>query len=283
MQIKKNEISNLMGKKILIVEDEDALASVLLAKFKLEGFEVQVAVNGEEGLEKIKAWQPDLILLDIIMPKMNGYEVMENLQKNDNKIPIIIISNSGQDVELEKIKKLGAIDYIIKTQINPEEVVAKAKNVLNDLTGYVNEKVEKINYGYGQAVEEENLRGGVKVLLVEDDSFLRDICYKKLIKEGFNTIAAVNGEDAVKKIGDFKPAVVLLDIILPTMNGFEVLKIIRSHQDKTVREALVIMLTNLGQEEEVKKAMDLGASDYLVKAHFTTKEIVEKIKSKLGL
>ena len=113
---------------------------------------------------KIKSWQPDLILLDIIMPKMNGYEVLEELQKNNNTIPIIIISNSGQDVELEKIKKLGANDYIIKTQINPEEVVAKVRNVLG---GENNVEIVKT------AAKEDNTNGGVKVLLVEDDSFLR--------------------------------------------------------------------------------------------------------------
>lgn len=270
-----------MQNKILIIEDEDALASVLSAKFKLEGFEVLVGVNGEEGLKKIEAWQPDLILLDIVMPKMNGYEVMENLQKNNNKIPIIIISNSGQDVELEKIKKLGAIDYIIKTQINPDEVVEKVRNVLagrwSDHSDN-NDKAKKTSQE-----KEADTSGGVKVLLVEDDSFLRDICYKKLKKEGFNVIAAVDGEEAVKKVGEFKPAIVLLDIILPVMDGFEVLKEIRSSKDKAVKEVPVIMLTNLGQEEDNKKALDLGASDYLVKAHFTTEEIVNKIKSRLGL
>lgn len=267
-----------MKTKILIVEDEDALASVLSSKFKLEGFEVLVGVNGEDGLNKIKAWQPDLILLDIVMPKVNGYEVLEDLQKNDNKIPIIVISNSGQDVELEKIKKLGAIDYIIKTQFNPEEVVEKARNVLNSLAGVNNEPAEKINQE-----KEEDISGGVKVLLVEDDSFLRDICYKKLKKEGFNVAVAVDGEEAVKKISEFMPAIVLLDIILPAMDGFEVLKEIRAHKNKMVKNVPVIMLTNLGQEEDNKKALDLGASDYLVKAHFTTEEIVNKIKSRLGL
>jgi len=267
-----------MKTKILIIEDEDALASVLSSKFKLEGFEVLVGVNGEDGLDKIKVWQPDLILLDIVMPKMNGYEVLENLQKNDNKIPIIVVSNSGQDVELEKIKKLGAIDYIIKTQFNPEEVVQKAKNILAGRPG-INNEPEKIT----NQEKEEDISGGVKVLLVEDDSFLRDICYKKLKKEGFNVAMAVDGEEAVKKISEFMPAIVLLDIILPAMDGFEVLKEIRAHKNKVVKNVPVIMLTNLGQEEDNKKALDLGASDYLVKAHFTTEEIVNKIKSRLGL
>ena len=267
-----------MKTKILIIEDEDALASVLSAKFKLEGFEVSAGVDGEDGLNKIKTWQPDLILLDIIMPKMNGYEVLESLQKNDNKIPIIVISNSGQDVELEKIKKLGATDYIIKTQINPGEVVAKVKNILNGRMSGGNEKEKKINQG-----TEEDVNGGIKVLLVEDDSFLREICHKKLKKEGFNVAIAVNGEEAVKKVGEFMPAIVLLDIILPAMDGFEVLKEIRSHKDKMIKNMPVIMLTNLGQEEDNQKALDLGANDYLVKAHFTTEEIVGKIKSRLGL
>jgi len=271
MAIKKNEFLNEASNKILIIEDEDALASVLLAKFKLEKFAADVAINGEEGLNKIESWQPDLILLDIVMPKMNGYEVLENLQKKGNKIPVIVISNSGQDVELEKIKKLGALDYIIKTQINPEEVVEKARNILSGRVVVDSSK------------KEDDAKTGVKVLLVEDDSFLRDICFKKLNKEGFNVDVALNGEEAVKKVNEFIPAIVLLDIILPAMDGFEVLKAIRSSKNNTVKNVPVIMLTNLGQEEDNRKALALGANDYLVKAHFTTEEIVKKIKTKLGL
>ena len=266
----------MQTKKILIVEDEDAFASILSIKFRLEGFEVALAANGRDGLKKIKEWRPDLILLDIVMPKMNGYEVLENLQKNNNKIPVIVISNSGQDVELEKIKKMGAADYIIKTQIEPGVVVQKVNKLLNMA---MVEALKKVSPGG----ETETNSGGVKVLLVEDDSFLRDVCYKKLIKEGFNVAAAVDGEEALKKVESFMPEIVLLDIILPAIDGFEVLKEIRSHKNKLIKNVPVIMLTNLGQEEDSRKALDLGANDYLVKAHFTTDEIVEKIKSRLGL
>ncbi|MDO9399130.1 MAG: response regulator [bacterium] len=260
-----------MNKKILIIEDEQTLASVLSAKLKLEKFEVLVSVDGKDGLEKIEEWQPDLILLDIIMPIMNGYEVLENLQEKNNKIPIIIISNSGQDVELEKIKKLGAIDYIIKTQINPDEVVEKVEKVLNNLVVAVDENKEK------------SLSSNIKVLLVEDDSFLREICYKKLKKEGFDVFSAVDGEEALKMVIKVEPNIVLLDIILPSIDGFEVLKQIRSNKNASIKNVPVIMLTNLGQEEDIKKAQDLKASGYLIKAHFTTEEIVKKIKSQLGL
>ncbi len=124
---------------------------------------------------------------------------------------------------------------------------------------------------------------GAKILLVEDDSFLRDICEKKLKKEGFNVEVAVDGREAVKKAGEFKPELILLDIILPIMDGFEVLKQIRSHKDESVKKTPVIMLTNLGQEEDSKKALALGANDYLVKAYFTTEDIIQKVKKRLGL
>jgi len=276
MSIKKNEIPAGMEKKILIVEDEDALASILSAKFRLEGFAVLIADNGADGLRKIKEWRPDVILLDIVMPKMNGYEVLENLQKNNNKIPVIIISNSGQDIELEKVKKMGAADYIIKTQIEPGEVAQKVNKLLNISAA---KTLKKTSPG-GQA---EANSGGAKVLLVEDDSFLRDICRKKLIKEGFNVEVAVDGEEALKKVENFMPEIVLLDIILPAMDGFEVLKKIRSHKNRLIKNVPVIILTNLGQEEDNRKALALGANDYLVKAHFTMEEIVKKVKDKLGM
>ena len=89
--------------RILIIEDEQSLVDLLVAKLKKEEYEVEFAMDGKAGLEKVKSWQPELILLDIVMPKMDGYEVLEKLNEDNIKIPVIIISNSGQPVEIEKI------------------------------------------------------------------------------------------------------------------------------------------------------------------------------------
>ncbi len=116
-----------MAKKILIIEDEEILLELLQKKLIKEGYEVSIGKNGVEGLEKVKEEIPDLILLDIIMPKMGGFEVMKELQKSDkfSKIPIIIISNSGQPIELDLAQKLGARDWLIKTDFDPQEVIDK--------------------------------------------------------------------------------------------------------------------------------------------------------------
>jgi len=116
-----------MSKKILIVEDEKIMLELLQRKLTKEGYEILIARDGEEGLKTMKQKKPNLILLDIIMPKIGGFEVMEEMNKDKElkKIPVIIFSNSGQPVELDRAQKLGAKDWLIKTEFNPQEVIDK--------------------------------------------------------------------------------------------------------------------------------------------------------------
>ncbi|HOK35207.1 MAG TPA: response regulator [Candidatus Pacearchaeota archaeon] len=118
-----------MAKKILILEDEKILSDLLEKKLKEEDYEVVVAPNGEVGLSKMKEEKFDLILLDVIMPKKGGFEVLEEMQKDAElkEIPVIIISNSGQPVEISRALELGVKDYLVKTQFDPQEVIEKVK------------------------------------------------------------------------------------------------------------------------------------------------------------
>jgi DNA-binding response OmpR family regulator len=119
-----------------------------------------------------------------------------------------------------------------------------------------------------------------KILIVEDDKFLRELIAKKLKNEGFDVVEAVDGKEGLKKIKEERPDLVLLDLILPGIDGFEVLA--RVKEDPNLAQIPVIILSNLGQREEVERGLKLGARDYLIKAHFTPGEIVEKIKNILS-
>jgi len=115
------------------------------------------------------------------------------------------------------------------------------------------------------------------ILIIEDDRFLRELISQKIIKEGYEALEAVDGEDGLKKIKETKPDLILLDLILPGIDGFEVLTKIK--EDPALCSVPVIILSNLGQKEDVEKGLKLGAVDYLIKAHFTPGEIIEKIKN----
>lgn len=119
------------------------------------------------------------------------------------------------------------------------------------------------------------------ILLVEDDPFLSDIYSTKLENVGFDIDVVYDGEAVFKKIEEKLPELILLDIVLPKIDGFEVLKKLKS--DSRFSKIPVILLTNLGQKEDIDKGMSLGAQDYLIKANFIPSEIVEKIKSFLKI
>ncbi len=118
-----------------------------------------------------------------------------------------------------------------------------------------------------------------KVLIVEDDFLLLEILSKKFIKSGFDVNIAINGEECMKVLKSRKPDIIILDIVMPVMDGFEVLQQMRSLAE--LSSIPVIVLSNLGREEDAQKAKSMGAKDFLVKSNFTTQEIVDKVSNML--
>lgn len=122
-----------MNKKILIVEDEEILRSLLSDKLREEGFEVIEAIDGETGLEKIKKEKPDLVLLDLVLPGIDGYEVLRRAKEDSEtaKVPIMVLSNLGQQEEIKKALDLGARSYLIKSNFSLEEISQKINEIIN--------------------------------------------------------------------------------------------------------------------------------------------------------
>ncbi len=119
-----------------------------------------------------------------------------------------------------------------------------------------------------------------KILVVEDDRFLRELITQKLAREGYDVSEAVDGEDGVKKAEEKNPDVILMDLILPGIDGFEAITKIKEKPD--FESTPIIILSNLGQRDDIERGLKLGAVDFLVKAHFTPGEIIEKIEKVLG-
>src|SRR3989344_4170555 len=255
-------------KKILILEDEKVLGEILLNKLLTTGYDASWETDGESGLEKMRAMKPDLILLDIVMPKKDGYEVLEEMGKDEalKNIPAVVISNSGQPVEISRILELGAKDYIIKAQFSPDEVLEKVQKFLGKKANPNEEDAPAIH---------GNQEG--KIWIVEDDQFLSSLSSGRLAKEGYTVRIATHGAQALKLLDTETPDLVLLDIMMPGMNGFEVLKAMRA--DPRCKNTIIVMFSNLGQEHEIEEARKDGADDFLVKAKFTLREVVERVNT----
>ena len=118
--------------KVILIEDEEMLSNMYEAKFIKEGFDIKKALDGETGLKLIQEENPDLVLLDIIMPKLDGFSVLRKIkedQKNKN-IPVILLTNLGQDEDVKKGNSLGASGYLVKANMTPSQVVDKVKEFL---------------------------------------------------------------------------------------------------------------------------------------------------------
>jgi len=122
-------------KTILLVEDDSFLVDIYSTKLKEAGFSVQVAIDGKEAFKKIKEDMPDLLLLDIVLPNFNGWEILRKIERDDElkALKVVILSNLGEKQEIEKGLKLGAARYLVKAHYTPSEVVEEVKKILNKL------------------------------------------------------------------------------------------------------------------------------------------------------
>ena len=120
------------GPKVLLVEDDAALGEMYTLKFQQAGFQLYVATDGAAGLELAKRHGPDIILLDVILPGMDGFAVLKELKADPatKTVPVILLTNLGQDADQQKGKELGAVDYLVKANFTPGEVVEKIRALL---------------------------------------------------------------------------------------------------------------------------------------------------------
>lgn len=118
--------------KIAIIEDDPTISQMYRMKFESDGFEVRLAANGQIGVEVAEKFQPDIILLDLQMPEMNGTEALRHIRSKDwgKTIPVIVLTNLGEEEAPREIKELGVHSYIVKANLTPRQVVEQVKSAI---------------------------------------------------------------------------------------------------------------------------------------------------------
>ncbi len=266
--------------RILIIDDRRSEVWFIERILQNEGFNVLTAFDGLEGLQKAREEKPDLIILDTIMPKMYGHKVYHHLQKDPDtaRIPILFLTSNGKVDEKRIIAKgryspvIGlngqgkgcqpvAIDFLTKP--------ATAKEVVDRVQALF--QLSKL-----RARSEEERSRKSRILIVDDNRSVVRLAERALQKEGYDVITAFDGLDGLRKVKEEKPDLIILDIVMPELNGFQVLGLVRQHT-----KTPVIMLTTECNMDSVKSTLALGADDYVVKP-FSARDLLARVREKLG-
>ena len=119
-------------KKIMLIEDDTFISSLITSEIKKAGYEVEAVYDGSRGITAVVEQKPDLILLDLLMPQMDGFQVLEKLKADvaTSPIPVIVFSNFGEPKDVKRAKDGGAVDFLVKVNFTPKEIIEKIRNIL---------------------------------------------------------------------------------------------------------------------------------------------------------
>jgi DNA-binding response OmpR family regulator len=268
--------------KIIVVEDDPMLGEIYKKKFEEAGFDIKLVVTGKAVENEVAGFQPELVLLDIVLPDMDGFEILDVLAKNQTtrNIPVYILSNLSAKEDIERATNLGAKGFITKSGFTPSQLIEEVKKILSGqfVSG---PQIAKEITPSSSSNTPKNYSGqkeptGKKVLIIEDEDVFIEMFGDKLKQEGFEVVPAKNGRWGLKEAerGDF--ACILLDMMMPAMNGYEAILELRSNEN--TKETPIIILSNSALDSEVQRAMEIGANEYYVKSKVTPGEVVERVK-----
>lgn len=249
---------------VALIEDELTLANIIERKLQTAGYRVAVAASGPEGLALVRGQRPALVLLDMLLPGKGGMAVLEELQQAGllPHLPVVIISNSGQPVEIERARELGVRDYLVKVDLDPDEVVALVGRTLS---------------GPSEARAEN--QKGPHVLIVEDDGLLCGELKHYFAGKQYRTSTAATVPEARAALKREAVDLILLDVRLPGVDGLSFLRELKGQA--RWRDVPVVIISNLGQREEIEAGLAAGAEDYIVKASVLPEDIGERVAAVL--
>jgi CheY-like chemotaxis protein len=237
--------------KLLIIDDNDMNRDLLARRLKQAFYDVIDVNNGVDALKLVEEGGIDLVLLDILMPGMDGYEVLEKLKKGETtkSIPVIMLTAVHEMDSVVRCFELGADDYLTK----PYNIPFVKSRIATCLRG--------------RMLNESGTGDLARILVVDDNSVNRDMLQRRLEREGYSVDTAENGIQALEAMGKQSYSLVLLDILMPEMDGYDVLRTMKNTEK--FKNIPVIMLTAVHEAESVRSCIDLGAADYLLKPYNT--------------
>jgi CheY-like chemotaxis protein len=268
----------------MIVEDDPLLVEIYQKKLTDEGFELKIASDGKSAIETATSFQPSVMLLDIVLPDMDGFEILEAFSKDPNiqNIPIYVFSNLSSREDMDRATALGAKGFITKSNFTPTQLVNELKKILVAQGSPVPDakpitaEAPATQLGREMTSMQPKNPNGSKVLIIEDEDVFIEMFSAKLAEDGFEVVAAKNGRWGLAEAEKGEFGCILLDMMMPAMNGFEAIQELRAN-DKT-KSTPVIILSNSAMDSEVKKAMDLGANDYYIKTQITPGEVSAEVQ-----
>jgi len=241
-----------MSATILIVDDNDMNRDLLARRLAQAYYDVIDVGSGQEALGIADSRKIDLVLLDILMPDMDGYQVLENLKENPKTrmIPVIMLTAVHEMDSVVRCFELGADDYLTK----PYNIPFVRSRIASCLRGKEN-------------IDNNEVSASARILVVDDNNVNRDILQRRLEREGYIVDTAENGRQALDEIDHQNYDLILLDILMPEMDGYDVLRALKASGKH--KHIPVIMLTAVHESDSVRSCIEMGAADYLLKPYNT--------------
>ncbi|MFH2004427.1 MAG: response regulator [Bacteroidota bacterium] len=239
---------------ILIIEDNKQATQLLEMYLNDAGYCTEVACNGIEGLEKAKLLKPHIITLDLMLPLKDGWQVLKDLKNHPvcKDIPIIIISITDE----KKLGfSLGAVDYFVKP-VSKTDLLATIKRI---------------------PLKMSQERKHPKILIIDDDKTAIELIEVILEPEGYDVVKTYNGKEGLKMAIEQKPDLVILDLIMPEISGFNLAYQMR--QNPVTRNIPIIILTSMEVDDETREKMEGFVSTVMSKQKFTKKDLLREINS----
>lgn len=243
ISIRRNE--NL---SVLLIEDDSTTSEFISMNLRQSGLRVTAVKDGESAIVALASAKPDLVILDIHLPRMDGHEVLRRIKSNPETvgIPVLVLTAKTEEKHIVSALHAGAIDYIVKP-FDSDKLSSRVEKIL-DARKY-------------------------SVFIVDNDILVLQILSQKFAEQGFKVMVSEDGKEALNLIQKYLPDLVILDRMMPGMEGLAILKRIR--EEEATQAIPVIVLSARGQPTDIQKGIEMGAQAYFTKP-FQSEELIEK-------
>jgi DNA-binding response OmpR family regulator len=266
--------------RIIMVEDDPMISEIYQKKFESADLEITVVGSGKEFLRKVLSESYDLALLDMVLPEMNGIEVLQELKKDGSKNPemkVFMFSNLTSKEDKDKAMENGAYGYITKTQYNPSQLVEEVKRMLREFTEQEKNEARR-NKENSESNEENNpkeIKNKKRILFIEDEKVFLELFSTKLESEGYEVECAENGAWGVKEAINKDFDIIITDMVMPAMEGTEIIRKLRM-EEKT-KNIPIIVISASSTDEKIKEVKDLGIHDFFLKTRIVPSDLARRI------